>query len=291
MRAPILYSAWYRNFASFSSESIRNFISKLKDTHFDGIELSIDYPLYFKVSAQELVTHYLKHEGLYLSIHLPWRDLELASPVEEIRKASLNVVLKCINELSKLEPRYFILHLTTEQDFCGYMNKDCIKSAKESLSEIIKQCEDVSIPLLIETTHDKCCSNEDTLPYILADFKDEPYIGVCLDPIHLLSRRIKMWGSGEDIVELVKSLPPIIIDRVEALHVHNYRRLSYGLTYVHLIPDDDILKDFMEIIRYLGNRVKIITIEVYKDLSGKDIDINQLRHVVMTLKEGVAGHT
>ncbi len=291
MRAPILYSAWYRNFASFSSESIRNFISKLKDTHFDGIELSIDYPLYFKVSAQELVTHYLKHEGLYLSIHLPWRDLELASPVEEIRKASLNVVLKCINELSKLEPRYFILHLTTEQDFCGYMNKDCIKSAKESLSEIIKQCEDVSIPLLIETTHDKCCSNEDTLPYILADFKDEPYIGVCLDPIHLLSRRIKMWGSGEDIVELVKSLPPIIIDRVEALHVHNYRRLSYGLTYVHLIPDDDVLKDFMEIIRYLGNRVKIITIEVYKDLSGKDIDINQLRHVVMTLKEGVAGHT
>lgn len=291
MRAPILYSAWYRNFASFSSESIRNFISKLKDTHFDGIELSIDYPLYFKVSAQELVTHYLKHEGLYLSIHLPWRDLELASPVEEIRKASLNVVMKCINELSKLEPRYFILHLTTEQDFCGYMNKDCIKSAKESLSEIIKQCEDVSIPLLIETTHDKCCSNEDTLPYILADFKDEPYIGVCLDPIHLLSRRIKMWGSGEDIVELVKSLPPIIIDRVEALHVHNYRRLSYGLTYVHLIPDDDILKDFMEIIKYLGNRVKIITIEVYKDLSGKDIDINQLRHVVMTLKEGVAGHT
>jgi len=291
MRAPILYSAWYRNFTSFNLEDVRNFINKLKDAYFDGIELSIDYPLYFKVKTQEVITYYLKHEGLYLSIHLPWRDLELASPIEEVRTASLSIILKCIDELSKLEPKYFVLHLTTEQDFCGYMNKDCIASAKRSLEQIVMKCKEVSIPLLIETTHDKCCSNEDTLPYILTEFKDEPYVGVCLDPVHLLSRRIRMWGSSEDVIEVVKSLPPIIIDKIEALHIHNYRRLSYGLTYVHLIPDDDMLKDFMEVIRYLSSKVRIMTIEVYKDLSGRDIDVSRLRHIVMALKEGITDRT
>ncbi len=284
MKTLVLYSGWYRNFGRMDEKSIKEFISRLKDAHFDGLELSIDYPIYFKSNVHELIADYLRHEGLYLGIHLPWRDIELASPIEEVRISSLNTIVKCMNSLSNVRPKYYVLHLTTEQDYCGYMNRDCVNAAVKSLNIIVKNSTNLGIPTLIETTFERCCSNEETLPYVLSGIEESSYLNICLDPIHLISRRVRMWGKPETIEELINALPPIMLERTEEIHVHNYRVLGYGITYAHLIPDEDILQDFIGVIKRLRNRVKVVTLEVYKDLSGKDIDISALKEIVVKLK-------
>ena len=283
---PILCSIWYRDLGR-SSEDIRYLIKQIRDSYLDGIELSIDYPLLYKKEVPKVISEYLKHEGMYLTIHLPWRDIELASPLNEIREASIKLVVRSIDELSTLEPSYFITHLTTEQDHCGYMSRDCIESAKESIGVLSDKAREVGIPILIETTHEKCCSSDDTLPYVLESVIDNPYIGVCLDPIHILSRRLRRWRSRQSLIELINDLPPIIVNKVEELHIHGFKELGMGLLYVHLLPNEEVIRDISEVLKssVIKDKVKILVIEAYKDDIGNDVDLPRLRSVVRKVKE------
>ncbi len=282
---PILTSIWYRDLGR-SADDIKYLIKRVRESYLDGIELSIDYPLLHKREIPKVIGTYLRHEGMYLTIHLPWRDLELASPLNEIRKASLRIILNSIEELAVLEPTYFITHLTTEQDNCGYMCRDCIDAAKESVSALSDKVREVGIPLLIETTHEKCCSGDDTLPYILEEVITNPYVGVCLDPIHLITRRLRRWGSAVSLIDLVNDLPPIIINKVEELHLHGFRELGLGITYVHLIPSNELLKEYASVIKesLLRDKVKLVVIEAYKDDYGNDVELSRVKSIVREFK-------
>ena len=274
----VLYSSWYKDMRRVS-----DLVKELNKAGFDGIEFSIDYPLCYKRPLEKAFFEELTKEGLLYGIHLPWRDIALASPIEEVRKASVAVIMNCLKDVLGLDPYYVLVHITTDQSDCGFRDKDCIEAGRKSLAEIAKVTVDEGIDLLVETTHNRCCSGEEQIPYLIKDIEG---VDVCLDAAHLISRRLRRWGTLYTVSALLNDLPPAMIDRIKLVHLHGYAvDLETGIIITHQIPKKEFIREMFNKIKELGiaSRIKGVVIEAFRD---KDAikDLTSLRHIVKEVR-------
>jgi len=226
-----------------------SFVENLTRINADGIELSIDYPLLFTQEIPNTFIDVVRREGLEVGLHLPWREVFLASPIPEIRRLSERITSSVITSVtSKLDPLYFVMHLSTNQSWCGPKDNLCLEAASESLKTLSQLSDELGIPLLIETVMDRCCSNEEHLPHLLMR-ADLGKIGVCLDIPHIIERRIKRWKVLHNPSTVVNDLPPIMLDRAKVVHIHGVHVSGPYTALTHVIPSEEFLRDLMQAIR------------------------------------------
>lgn len=275
----VFYPSWYKDL-----EKISDFINELRNVGFDGVEFSIDYPLCYKKPITKEFFMTLKKEGLLYGIHLPWRDISLASPIEEIRKASVSSTMECLREIIDLEPYYVLIHVTTEQSDCGFRDRDCINAGRKSLTEISDLTKSEGIDLLVETTHNRCCGGEEQIPYLL---KDLDGVYVCLDIAHIISRRLHKWGTLYRANTVMDELPPALVERIKLIHLHGYiADLKHGIIITHQKPKKDFIREFLGKLGELSilPRVKGVVIEAFRD---RDVvkDISTLRYAAKEVRK------
>ena len=274
----VLYSVWLRDL-----NDAEDLLKNLNKAGFRGVELSIDFPLCHKVEILERFLTELSSQNLIYSFHLPWRDLALASPIEEVRNASVREILKCVKVLWPFSPEYLVAHLTTNQAFCGYRDKECVQASINSLNDLLSLLEDFGTPLEIETTADRCCGDEEHLPYILTQVKTTG-LGVCLDPSHIIERRVKRWGELYSLGGVLGDQAPILIEKTQVVHIHGYGSKN-GVFQSHLFPDNEYVSTLFDKLSQFNalTHIEAFVIEAFHKKE-KRKDIGRLKNVVKMIK-------
>jgi len=275
----VLYSIWLKDLNN-EGELLR----AIEKAGFTGVELSVDYPLCHDIGLPEAFLTELNKRGYVYSFHLPWRDLALSSPIEEIRRSSVKEIIRCIRELQAFKPEYFVIHLTTNQAFCGYRDRKCVQAGINSLNKLLPLVKNAGTPLEIETTTDRCCGDEEHLPQILMQLKD-PELGVCLDPPHIIERRLKKWGEIYELSEVLRDQAPELVERTQVVHIHGYNTEN-GILRSHLFPDMGYVETMINQLKEMNalRSVKSFVIEAFHkgDLCRY---ITDLRRVVKVIKD------
>ena len=276
----VFINCWYRNIMNHS------FMESLTRINADGIELSIDYPLLFTQEIPNVFIDAIHREGLEVGLHLPWREVFLASPIPEIRRLSERIISGVVTSVtSKLDPLYFVVHLSTNQSWCGPKDQLCLEAASKSLETLSQLSDELGIPLLIETVMDRCCSNEEHLPHLLMH-ADLGKIGVCLDIPHIIERRVKRWKVLHNPLTIANDLPPIMLERTKVVHIHGVHVPGPYAVLTHVIPSEEFLRELTQAIRSHVPHAGVGVLEIFKDITGRDINIRELRWVVSYVRGG-----
>ncbi|GEM_PF-892460 len=275
----ILLNCWLKNLSNIDS-----FVRSAINLNVDGVELSLDYPLTLSSPESRRLAKLLADNNLLLAVHLPWREVHLASPIREVRLASLKVVRTALGISEYVPIEYVLTHLSTNQAFCGPNDRVCIDASVESLASIAELANDLGTNVLVETVADRCCSNEEKLPAVLEKVNLSS-VGVCIDLPHIIERRHKLWGASlGTVVGVLRDAPPVILERAFSAHVHGVKRI-HGQVMAHVMPSRRFLSHLLrEYIENL-NRLKYVTIEVFRDGSGREVrDLSALEWIIERLR-------
>jgi len=255
----VFYSAWLKDF-----EKDPRLLAEARSSGFEGIELSLDYPACYRGDEVFKVFSRFLQEELTFGVHLPWRDIALSSPLEGVRSASVKEIVQCAKKIINFNPEYLVLHVSTDQAFCGYRNRDCLNSAIKSLKQVFNILKDKELTLEVETTSDRCCGDEESLPYLLHEF-DPERVGVCLDVVHIIERRLRKWDELYSISEVIRDLAPILLERIHITHIHGYKISKTGMFRSHTKPTEEQVYELITSLQSLGilSRIKIAVIEVF----------------------------
>ncbi len=145
MPRKIGFSLWYGN------KSKKELIEQMHSLGFDYVEISLDYPWPYDEYEFSNIIKLTKTIGLEISFHGPWRDIRLASPIDEIAYSSRKVVKKIVDNISKFEPKYFNIHLISEEiTFDNKVRDKIISRAKETIRFLEELSEEYSIAITVE---------------------------------------------------------------------------------------------------------------------------------------------
>ncbi len=265
---------------SFINHSVEEITKLLLDNKIDFVELSIDYP--WPQKQDDLLRKVILSftNDFKIAIHAPWRDLPLASPYNNIRKAVVSELLEIIDNIYRVygEIEYIIFHPLTMQRIELFDNrKDVIDALRNSLIEIATKLPKKTY-LLIENLTRGFGSEISDLVEALDTIKYNN-VGLCLDIGHLASRYIREITESNiysDFYEYLKDVIGIIGKTpVPVIHMHDVDDKGRE----HLIIGDGGLsfKTIYKLIRVL--KPKYIVYEMFRSRKTK-ININEVARII-----------
>lgn len=270
----VYVTVWYRDLRN------ERIASELASLGLDGIELSLDYPLCSKLRVDEVDQLGRAIDlGLEVGIHLPWREIYLASPLYDVRDLSKRYVISCLRESSRIEPKYAVVHVTTDQAACMDDVNECVRAAEDSVSTIAKVAEDVGIPIYVETTRSYCCGGLEQLVKFL-----NYGIKVCLDVPHAIERYSRFYRRLLTIEDVINEAPPALLRHIDLVHLHGYNVSGYRIVDSHMIPSPELVSKYVSLVRRGALKPTYTVLEVFYLEPGKRIEVANLKWVVNELK-------
>ncbi len=203
---------------------------RIADHGFTLIELNTDLQIFFPEAFALPVLRRLQDlredRGLRYTVHLPLWSLEPSSPVEGIRRASVDRLVDAVLRLAPLEPEVYVLHiagpLATEfftspgiPDMVrGALMRRFQQQAARSIEELLHRTGLPSQALAVETIQFPL-----ELTLELAEAMD---LSICFDTGHVISRQPGPF-SFQEVLE--RCLP-----RLAEVHLHDgyYRQRPDG---------------------------------------------------------------
>ncbi len=152
---------------------------------------------------------------LSVSIHLPYLQLNPASPLEEYRRVSVKAIVEAINACRGLDVKKFVIHLTSEfEDSIMFFPIEenakkalidiAVRQAKKSMSDILKETKLTPEVFALE--------NLEVFPFdYLYPIVEELGISVCFDMGH--------WGLNGFMPE--DFLKKFSINRIGEIHIQD----------------------------------------------------------------------
>ncbi len=276
------YPIWY------GDKNIEQVIISISRAGFSYIEISLDYPWPFKRGEKLKKAMRMAEEyGLKIGVHGPWRDIALASPIESIRRASVEVYRALVEHVASMNPLYLNIHLATSQivDIEKDLEKESIEAAIRSVEELYELSREYGIDLVIENDPGKCCS----LIEHLAPIKDSVEKAFfCFDVGHAVIsyyRKVRRNRGNEriDYLELARQWATVFGKRLVLLHLHDYRYKN-GHIEDHLPPGTHNVnvKNLLKALR--GTNIRYILLEVFYEEGGKHASPEKLVDVVRDVR-------
>jgi sugar phosphate isomerase/epimerase len=202
-------------------------VRDLAEHGFGIIELSGDVELFLPGAYSEAAVEglaALKQElGLAYTVHLPMWSVEPSSPQQDVRRGSVEAVVRSIKTVAPLEPEVYVLHATNAlaAEFGRWRLPPVAKTAlmgilqanaQKSLEEILDATGVAGRLLAIETIE---------FPFDLTlELAEELDLGVCVDVGHVLA-----GFSGQiDPFEALERVGP----RLAEIHLHDSPRMGPG---------------------------------------------------------------
>jgi sugar phosphate isomerase/epimerase len=256
-----LGSLWYKELVNPYESLNRTVLAG-----FDGAEISIEYPLLdeHELDISALTDFSSKYR---LGVHLPWRDVNLATPIPEIREGTFKYIKRVVSLLDRADPDYYVLHVTTASLECRHSLR-CIKIAADILTRLSKEA---GARIIVETTSGPCCGNMSSIGMLIEETEE---IGVCLDIAQLLAEVFREgkedWDKTVDTI--IESLPPNIWERVELAHIHGWEVRGRKII-PHRYPSPEQMPALRKFLRSIINRTKklVAVLEVFYDLRGEPL--------------------
>lgn len=209
------------------------------------------------------LNHIKTHNNDSCSVHLPLWSIEIASPNNHIRKASIKCLVDAIELTRKLDPTCYIIHATGSviSEFTrmkvpnfakSFMNKRFASTAQESLEEIIRRTNIAPRKIAVENVEfpfremEECLENLD--------------LSVCFDTGHLLAGYSGKWENG--VIDFFETYR----DRIIELHLHDGTkpRIDHKPLGQYDLPVRDFLEKLLEI-NFSGPIVFELDLDEVKD--------------------------
>ncbi|MEM2088881.1 MAG: cobamide remodeling phosphodiesterase CbiR [Thermoproteota archaeon] len=213
-------------------------VKRVVENDFKHVELTLDIYYVFPSSfSKENVEGWksMRDEGITFSAHLPLLSLGLDSPIEDVRKASVNSVVKPVEVLEDLKPLIYVLHMagplaaevnrmeigeTYKQLFFEALSKN----SSESVERIVSSMSDMGVEprrIALESIEFPFSKTLE-----LAEAFDT---SICIDTGHILA-----GYSGKISVEEALKLSS---ERLGEIHLHDAYRRKKG--------DSVVIKDHL----------------------------------------------
>ena len=201
--------------------SFNDFFSLLNSYKIGNIEINTEIEQLNPGSLQKLIiplisSFYSKSSiPLSVSVHLPYLQLNPASPLEEYRRISVDAVIRVINACRGLGVKKFVIHLTSEfedsilffpieEKAKGTLIDIAVNQAKKSMSDILKETKLPPSVFALE--------NLEVFPFdYLYPIVEEFGISVCFDMGH--------WGLNGFMPE--DFLKKFNINRIGEMHIQD----------------------------------------------------------------------
>lgn len=248
-------------------------VKEAQEAGFDYLEVSLDYPWPFekRFKFSEII-QLVKDYGLEVAFHAPWRDVKLASPIEEIRAASIEICRKAIKYVLVFEPKYVVVHLSTEQAL--NMISNCvedmlIKSSIKSVSELVGFRE-----IVFENVPNGC--SEPIHFKKLIDSCEE--LKLCFDFGHAVISRVKR-GMKVEVKRLLNEWLTILRNHVKVCHLHGFREINnYVKDHLLIRVGDPIFHELIKAVESLNPRY--VLFEVFEDEKSNPAKPYMLREMI-----------
>ncbi|MEM4576506.1 MAG: sugar phosphate isomerase/epimerase family protein [Candidatus Nezhaarchaeales archaeon] len=262
---------------------------KVDESHkagFDFIELSLDYPWPVPDSSTpKKIADYIREAGLDLAVHGSWRDIRLASPIDEIREASVKYTLKLLEITEGLEPKYVVLHVSTDQAIEEARNfgQSIIDATSASIQTILDFAFENGLTILFENVPSNFCSSIDHIKRAILSVEGSE---ICFDVGHAQVQAVRSsnWKEVEvDVVidEWFKNLG----SKIRGVHVYDCL-VEGGWINEHVAPSTSSksIKSLLKWIKDEKSRVNFVVIEAFKDAKGNEIGPRKLTSLVRQVK-------
>jgi sugar phosphate isomerase/epimerase len=260
------------------------FVSKVSEAHeagFDYIELSFDYP--WPIPDEETprkIASCARDAGLDVAIHGSWRDVRLASPVSEVREASLSYVSRTFQVAQRLEPKYVVLHVSTDQAVNEVKDLEPLvaEAAMRSARELMGLASKLGMTLFFENVPSSFCSSVEHVRKLISSVSEA---GVCLDIGHAWLQTLKSDEEKkariEDVVDKwIKELG----SKIQAVHAHDCL-VKEGRIQEHVVPslDSSSIRSLSRF-RERGLKLRFAVLEVFRRPDGKEASPRDLAKLV-----------
>ncbi len=260
-------------------------VDEARDAGFDYIELSFDYP--WPIPDEETprkIASCAQSAGLDVAIHGSWRDVKLASPMSEIREASLNYVFKTFEIAKRLEPKYVVLHISTDQavNEVKELEQPIVDAAIQSARELIGLASKLGITILFENVPWSFCSSASHMKKLVSSVSGAE---VCFDVGHAWLQALKSSeGRRASVEEVVDMWVKELGHKIRAVHAHDCL-VKRGRVQEHVAPSLD--SPFMRSLSRFeerGLRVHFVVLEVFRRPDGKEASPRDLAKLLEHLR-------
>ncbi|MBO3842468.1 MAG: sugar phosphate isomerase/epimerase [Candidatus Brockarchaeota archaeon] len=205
-------------------------VRKIVEIGFNHVELNTDlyYILPASFSRKNLEEWMLmRNKGVTFSVHLPIWSIELDSPVEDIRVASVNAVVKPVEILEDLKPLAYVLHVAgplasevnrmkVKQEYKMLFFEFLANNALRSVEQIVSYMADAGVD-----------SRRIALESIEFPFSKTLKVAerfdtsICIDTGHILAG----YSGDVSVDDALKKCS----ERLGEIHLHDaYRRVEEG---------------------------------------------------------------
>lgn len=276
------FSVWKRDVSRAGQ-----LIQDLVETGIDHVEIDIDsiLDLEDREWLRELAG-VLYRENMTIGVHAPWKELYIASPVEEVREASVKILTRLVRALrdTGIDYEYIVLHPSSEQPVCTENTMRCLESLKRSLEGIMRETERV----VVETIQGRCCGRAEQID-ILLDMV--PGLSVCLDLAHVIAENIKTreFRTVADAIELVsrKVLEKTMVLHLHGLYIERDKRVKTHRDFsITPLGETSLVERIRDI-----QRLRYIVFEVFYNREGRDArpldirdEVSRVRRLVDVLR-------
>jgi sugar phosphate isomerase/epimerase len=250
----------------------------------DYVEISLDYPWMngLRLDEEKAVRRAVREWGFQVGIHGPWRDVALASPLEEVWEASLKLYReKVVKVASTLEAEYVNIHVSTEENVEDASVRDvALDKGIEAVRLLAEETWSIGAELTVENVPRKLCSTVDDVSRILDSV---PRARFCLDVGHALASYL--WRNRDPGLrhEILEHWVSALGSKVYLLHLHDIK-LNEGRITEHIPLGTGILGE--EELVFLAERLSpsYILLEVFRTPEGKrsnsvEGDIGRVRKI------------
>ena len=238
----------------------------------DYVEVSLDYPWMngLRLEEEKALRRAVGEWGFRIGVHGPWRDVALASPIEEVWEASLRLFReKVMRVASTLEADYINMHVSTEENVEDKpIRGAALARGVEAVRLLAEEAWSIGAELTVENVPRKLCSTVDDVAGILDSV---PRARFCLDVAHALASYL--WRSRDPslIHEILDHWTAALGSRAYVLHVHDVR-IKEGRIVEHLPLGSGLLS--RSELEAVASRVRpaYVLLEVFKDAEGRRTD-------------------
>jgi sugar phosphate isomerase/epimerase len=249
---------------------------------FSYAEISIEYPWpFWKSESFYDQIEFIKSSGLKIGVHLPWRDILIISPYDEIREGAANYLKKLVQTLEKINAEYAVMHLTTREEI-NLKDETYLQNIETVLNQLISEYKMHGIELLFENPPAGILSNR----YNFTSLINRLNARICFDAGHLISRFLKGNSSNlQNVINFTNDWLFNLFEYIKVVHIHGATKVNGEVIEHYLI--DDYVDFFYNILEKFNQNKKdvIVTLEIfYKNLERKNADLTTLTNSLNLLK-------
>ncbi len=268
----------------------RKFTAKVNEAceaGFDYIELSFDYPWPIPDSSTpRSLVKLIREVGLEVAIHGAWRDVRLASPISEVREASVKYTIKTLEYAREFNPMYVVLHISTDQAVkeVGEYEELIAEAAITSIREILRSAEEYEVNVVFENVPSQYCASIDQMKRIVADIEN---IKVCFDIGHAQVHAIRAYKNRKiEVKELVDIWFDELGDKIRGVHVYDCLVQGRWIDeHITPSPNSESIKALISAVKSRSLSLDFTVVEAFRDTEGRDASPKSLSEVVSLLKK------